>query len=92
MERPKPIVLPDEALMPRQDLITPPPNRFTHVVGTDQPYYFADPQPDRPPDGTFAAGSKVVLMRDEDRGYCRIVDASGVYAWVECGALRKLGS
>jgi len=37
MLRPKVVVLEDEALVPRKNVIKPPPNRFTRKVKRSQP-------------------------------------------------------
>ena len=62
MIRPEAVVLADNALIPPANLISPPPNQFTHELTVAQPYYYSETQPDRPPDGTFAAGTKMVLQ------------------------------
>jgi hypothetical protein len=37
MKRPKAMVLPDSALVPESNMVTPPPKHFTHVVKAEQP-------------------------------------------------------
>src|SRR5262249_43909048 len=58
MLRPKVEVLPASAQVPAQNLIVPPPNRFTHEVTVAQPYYYDAPGQGAPPDGEFPAGTK----------------------------------
>jgi hypothetical protein len=88
MLRPKAVVLGDAALIPEHRLITPPPDQFTHEVRRAQPYYCE--QTSGPPDGQFAAGARVVLMRYEGGAYCRVVDSRGLYVATTFAGLRRL--
>lgn len=89
--KPKAVVLPDESLVPDENIISPPPNRFTHRLNESQPYYFGGAQQGAPPNGEFPAGAKVVLMRrDGESPYCRVADGQGLYAEIEFGSLEKL--
>jgi hypothetical protein len=89
--RPKAVVLPESATVPDCNLIVPPPNQFTHELMRPQPYYFADARQENSPDGTFPAGTKVVLLARDDRGFCRVADGRGLYVAIDCGSLRDLG-
>lgn len=90
--RPDPTVLAEEALVPRHNLVDPPPTRFTHELASDEPYWY-----DRPrgrgragePDGVLAAGTPVVLMVD-GKQRSRIVDPQGRYVEVSTASLREL--
>jgi hypothetical protein len=86
--RPKAVVLGDEALVPEHSMIHPPPNRFTHEIERSQPYYYDEPG--GTPAGRFAAGTEVVLMRDDGGDYCRVVDARGLYVTTARGGLRRI--
>ena len=90
MRRPKVEVLPDSALVPDANRIVPPPNRFTHEVIADQPYYYASPRAGSDPPGTFAAGTKVVLLVHDGGPACRVVDGRGLYVATAFGGLRPL--
>lgn len=87
---PKAIVLPEEANVPDENLIAPPPNRFTHRLKKTQPYYFYGAQQAMPPNGEFPVGTKVVLMIFDGGGYCRVVDVQGLYAETEFDGLEEL--
>ena len=88
--RPEARVLNANALIPEKNLITPPPNQFTHELTRRQPYYYTSAQQGAPPDGEFAAGTQVVLLVYEGGNYCQVVDAQGLYVELEFAALRKL--
>jgi hypothetical protein len=87
MLRPAQTVMPDSALEP--DTVSPPPNRFTHVVRSRQPF-FIGPARDGEPGGTLAAGAKVVLMVRGKGDACRVIDRRGRYVTISCKALRPL--
>jgi hypothetical protein len=76
--RPKAEVLPDSALIPKRNLIEPPPNRFTHEITAAQPYYY-DATETRKADGTFEAGTKVLLLAHDGGSLCLVVDGRGLY-------------
>jgi len=79
----------DEAVIPDHNLIRPPPNRYTHRLIVDEPYWFDRPRHGDEPDGVFAAGTPVaVLVSDETRS--RVVDAGGLYVEVSTGSLAPL--
>ena len=89
MLRPEPRVLADEALVPDANVISPPPNRFTHELVRDEPYRLDRPVRAHAPDGVLEAGSSVVLLVDGPE-LCRVVDASGLYVEVSRDGLRPL--
>ena len=88
MLRPKAVVLEDEALVPRRNVIKPPPNRFTHKVRRSQPYFYEDLGEE--PNGEFAAGTPVVLMVYHGGDSCRVVDEHGLYVETAYGGLHDL--
>ena len=69
MIRPKMTVLPDSVLLPKH---------LTHKVIRKQPYYYSGPQPGKPPDGSFRAGTKVQLLEHDGGPMCRVADKKGV--------------
>ena len=81
MLRPEPRVLADGALVPDANVISPPPNRFTHELVRDVPYRLDRPARAHEPDGVLEAGSSVVLLVDGPE-LCWVVDASGLYVEV----------
>ena len=86
---PEASILDESAIVPDENLISPPPNQFTHELKSSQPYYFSGVQQGRSPDGEFSAGTKVVLLvRDEN--HCRVADGRGLYVEIECDSLKKL--
>jgi hypothetical protein len=87
MKRPAATVLPSRSLIPAENLIAPPPNRFTHTVSHDQPYFWNVPATGEAAAGTFAAGHAVLLVRDEDGRYGRVADADGLYVTTELAGL-----
>jgi hypothetical protein len=87
--RPESHVLSDNALVPDQNIVRPPPNHFTHELLVDEPYRLDRPQPAGEPDGVLAAGTLVVvLVQGPDRS--RVVDGQGLYVEVRRASLRKL--
>jgi hypothetical protein len=88
MLRPKAAVLKRSALIPAEHLIKPPPTRFTHELIRSQPYYYTRGSGE--PDGTFAAGTRVVLLEHEGHEYCRVADAQGLCVDTACRGLRAL--
>jgi hypothetical protein len=90
MLRPRAKVLPASAQLPDRNLIVPPPNRFTHEVIVDQPYYYTAPRRRKPPDGEFAAGTKVVLLVHDGGKVCRVADGRGLYVATAFAGLRPL--
>jgi hypothetical protein len=89
MLRPKAVVVPKSALVPRGKHLRPPPNQFTHVVRDRQPYYYGA-RPSKRPDGEFAKGTKVVLMVHDKGKMCRVVDGQGRYVLTAFEGLRRL--
>ncbi len=89
--RPPMEVLGDEALVPAPNLIQPPPNRFTHRIVAETPFWFGSEKDGDKPSGLFKAGTEVVLLLAE-RGRCRVVDGQGVYAEVPADSLVERSS
>lgn len=87
--RPEFAVLGEEAVIPRDNVVRPPPNRFGHVLADDRPYWFAPAGQAGAPDGTLIAGTAVAVLRDEE-DRCRVVTGSGLYVAVERAGLREL--
>jgi hypothetical protein len=88
--RPDAVVLPESAMIPDQNLISPAPNQFTHELIRPQPYYFTGAQRAVAPDGQFLAGTKVVLLVYDGGTYCRVADGQGLYVEIEFDSLKKL--
>jgi hypothetical protein len=86
--RPKATVLKPSALIPADNLIKPPPTRFTHELIQSQPYYYKRGSSE--PDGTFAAGTRVLLLEHDGGEYCRVADAQGLCVETACLGLRPL--
>jgi len=83
-------VLPESALVPDKNIISPPPNQFTHEVNELQPFYFSDVQEGGAPNGQIEAGTRVVLLVHDGGDYCRVADGRGLYVQTRFGGLRKL--
>ena len=88
--RPEAKVLPKESLVPRESLIRPPPNRFTHVTVARIPFSYAGPRHSETEDGSLATGTKVVLLRTEDDDRACVVDGNGLYIVVPSTSLRPI--
>jgi len=88
--RPKAVVLSEESLIPEDNQISPPPNRFTHQLKSSQPFYYTGAQQASPPDGELPADAKVVLLRHDGGSYCRVVDEQGLYVEIQFDSLKKL--
>ena len=62
---------------------------WTHAIQREAEYYRNGPQQAQPPDGTFAAGTKVMLL--EDRGsYSLVLSEGNVKAYVARASLVKI--
>ena len=85
--RPQAEVLDEGSLIPDGNLISPPPNQFTHVVEHAQPFYYGR---GRKPDGEFPAGTLVVLMAYDGGARCRVADGRGLYVETKYAGLKKL--
>lgn len=88
--RPKATVLPDSAIVPDENLIRPPPSRFTHEVIKDQPYFYSLPKQNAAPDGQFAAGTQVLLISHDGGTLCHVADGRGLYVVTEYDGLRPI--
>lgn len=88
--RPDPVVLPESAVVPDQNIIAPSPNQFTHELIRPEPFYFEGPQHGRPPDGEFPAGHRVVLLFHDGGPFCRVADGRGLYVGLRCDALKRV--
>ena len=89
MERPKAVVLPESALVPDRNRISPAPNQFTHELARAQPFHFAGSEPGSPPGGELPAGTRVLLVHDGG-ARCHVLDGRGLYVEIDAGALSKL--
>ena len=76
--RPKAVVVSESSLIPTKNLVAPPPNVFTHIVKEALPYFYDSEAAATTPDGEFAAGTRVVVLR-QDAATCRVVDERGLY-------------
>lgn len=88
--RPETKVLPDEAMIPRKNIISPAPNQFTHELTRAQPFHYAGAQVGNTLEGMLPANTKVTLLFHDGGAYCWVVDGQGLYVEIECNALRKL--
>jgi len=87
--RPKTVILPDSAQLPERNVLRPPPNRFTHEIVAEQPYYYVALDQGAPPEGKFFTGTKVILLR-HDGAECWVADGRGLYVATPCAGLRAL--
>jgi len=83
-------ILPESALVPDKNIISPSPNQFTHEVNESQPFYFTDVQEGGPPNGQLEVGTKVILLVYDGGYYCRVADGRGLYVQTKFSGLRKL--
>jgi hypothetical protein len=90
--RPEAKVLPTESLVPAENLISPPPNRFTHEIVARTPFSYAGTRGSTSGEGSLAKGTKVVLLRTDDDERAGVVDASGLYVFVPTSSLRPLAT
>ena len=89
MLRPDFVVVPDDSLVPEANTIRPAPNRFTHELVDDEPYYFDRTAETDHPDGILPAGTPLAVLIEHD-DFCRVADASGLYVDVHRSNLRPL--
>ncbi|MGH3822903.1 MAG: hypothetical protein ACRDRA_08735 [Pseudonocardiaceae bacterium] len=87
--RPDPVVLPEEAIIPTHNLVSPAPTRFTHELLVDEPYWFDRPRQRDEPDGVLPAGTLVVVLV-EGAERSRLIDGAGRYVEVRTKSLRAL--
>ena len=87
--RPEAEIFDESALVPAANLITPPPNQFTHQLRRAQPFYFNSPD-HKPSDGQLSKGTNVVLLVYDGGKYCRVADGRGLYVEIEYDSLQKL--
>lgn len=83
-------MLPDSATIPDANLIRPAPDRFTHRVGSAQPYYYTVPRGADAGDGTFDAGAKVVVLSHTGGRWCHVADARGLHVVTAFSGLEAL--
>ena len=88
--KPEAEMLAEDSLIPDKNEISPPPNQFTHELKKSESFYYVSAAQATPPDGEFAKGAKVVLLRYDGGSYCRVADERGIYAEVQFGCLKKL--
>ena len=87
--RPKAKVLPDSALIPKDNQLERPPARFTHKVKTAQPFFYED-STSSPAGGSFEAGTRVALLGHGRGPLCRVADASGLSVFTAFDGLAAL--
>ncbi|MEK7702650.1 MAG: hypothetical protein AAB317_01640 [Nitrospirota bacterium] len=92
MIRPKMNVLSESAVVPDRNLIRPTPTQFTHEVKSEQPYYYNVPGHTLVSDGTFLAGTKVVLLSHDGGSFCHVVDGHGLSVVTAFEGLRPIGN
>jgi hypothetical protein len=88
MLRPRARVLKDTALIPAGNVVKTPPKTFTHSLRTSQPYYFK--LGSGIPDGTFLAGTRVKLTKQDGDEFCWVIDQNGLKAATPCKGLRPI--
>jgi len=81
--RPPMTTLPENAVIPPRNIISPPPNQFTHRLRRAQPYFYDRSLGGNKPDGHLSVGSQVVLLVYDGGAYCRVADARGLYVETE---------
>ena len=62
----------------------------THRVTSRTQYYETGPQQGRPPEGSFDAGTKVVLISDSTGNYVMVEAQDGRKGWIPKEALELL--
>ena len=87
--RPAQTVMPPSALEPKADVVSPAPNRFTHVVRARQPFYVGSVLTGES-SGTLPAGARVVLMVRGKGDVARVVDRRGRYVTTSFKGLKPL--
>jgi hypothetical protein len=87
--RPESVVLGEDSMVPPENQLRPPPNRFTHRLARDEPFYLQTKDSSKQADGQLDAGTEVVLLR-HDGPRCRVADARGLYVEVGFESLAEL--
>jgi len=90
MTRPDVIILPEGAVVPPTNVISPAPNQFTHELVRTQPFFFRENPSEMPPNGQFEEGTRVNLLFHDGSTMCRVADAKGLYVLTAYGGLRKM--
>jgi hypothetical protein len=86
-QRPEITVLSESSAIPEGHIVSPP-DSFTHEVAHEQPYWY-DRESVSEPSGTLTAGTKVLLIAEDNRS-SRVIDPRGLMVTIDRGALRKL--
>jgi hypothetical protein len=84
--RPDASILEEEAVIPKENLVSPAPTHFTHQLKEAGAYFF---QRGKKPAGEFPAGTKVLLTH-RDGNHCRVVDEQGLSVEVDADSLKEL--
>ncbi len=69
--------------------VAPASADLTHLVNADTEYYRDGPQRARPPDGTFAGGTRVRLVQGAG-SYSLVTSETGITAYVALGSLEPI--
>ena len=86
-ERPEITVLSESSAIPAGHIVRPPESP-THELTRDQAYWY-EREASAEPNGTLAAGTKVLLVAEDDTS-SQVVDPRGLIVTIDKGALRKL--
>jgi hypothetical protein len=89
MQRPDQSVLSDEALVPAESLVLPPPTHFTHELTKEQSFRYIGAEKTSAPDGRLLPGTKVVLVHEAGDS-CDVIDERGLHVTTTSAGLRRL--
>jgi hypothetical protein len=89
MQRPDQSILSDDALVPEQSLVVPPPSDFTHELTQEQSYRYLGSKKSSGSDGKLPAGTKVVVVT-EHGDTCDVIDGRGLQVTTKTAGLRRL--
>lgn len=87
-QKPEDLVGKENEIGDEQKKPTADENEFTHVIASDAVYYVGGPQQAQPPDGTFTAGTKVLII-EEAGSYSLIRSEEGIEAYVAADVVMK---
>lgn len=81
------VLRPDMRVLPESALVG---KTATHVVTSDQPYYWKRPGKSAQPEGTLAAGTRVRLVSRNRGPMCVVEDSHGRKVYTAMAGLRSL--
>ena len=65
------------------------PEKFTHILTSDTPYYTSGPQQGGPPDGTLKKGTQIIVIQNSG-SYSLVESADKIKAYIVDSSFDKI--